>query len=282
VGTEGEPPPEGRRRARLPGVGRIGDTAGTVGRAVEGAVDTAVGQVERRVVQAAARAVGETRFPVTLAILAALGCQLLLPSDIRIIKTRWLLPALEVAVLIPLVVANPIRLNRESRPLRLLSLTLLLLIAGNDAYGIARLVHALLYGDPTITNNLQGTDLIRAAAAIWITNVIVFALAYFELDQGGPFARLRGDCERPDFLFPQQTGDTGDTWPDWRPMFTDYLFLSFTNSTAFSPTDTMPLSARAKMLMLVQAGTSFVTIGVVAARAVNILNQTTTPPTPAK
>ena len=112
--------------------------------------------------------------------------------------------------------------------------------------------------------------LIRVAVVIWLTNLIVFALAFFELDQGGPFKRLVGEG-RADFQFPQHSSDLSEKWPNWRPTFIDYLYLSFTNSTAFSPTDTMPLSTWAKMLMLAQSLSALVTIGVIAARAVNIL-----------
>ena len=123
---------------------------------------------------------------------------------------------------------------------------------------------------PSWSAELSGQDLIRVAVVIWLTNVIVFAVAFYELDQGGPFQRMLGEG-RADFQFPQQTEDLRSTWPEWRPTFVDYLFVSFTNSTAFSPTDTMPLSRWAKMLMLAESGSALVTIGVVAARAVNIL-----------
>jgi hypothetical protein len=213
---------------------------------------------------------GETRIPLTLAVIAAIALQLLLPSSITVIRERWLLPSLQGAVLVALIAGNPWRLNRQSMAIRVLSLVLLGAIAFNDLVGIVRMVDLLLNKNSTVVNNLQGRDLIRVAVVIWLTNVIVFALAYFELDQGGPFERLHGEG-RADFQFPQQTDDLRGKWADWRPTFIDYLYLSFTNSTAFSPTDTMPLSRPAKMLMLAQSGAALVTIGVVAARAVNVL-----------
>jgi hypothetical protein len=215
---------------------------------------------------------GETRVPLTLAIIAAIALQLLLPRSIVVIHARWLLPALQGALLVALVVSNPWRLTRQSWAIRALGLGLLGAIAFNDVVGIARLIDLLLNGNPTLVAKLHGQDLIRVAVVIWSTNVIVFALAFFELDQGGPFQRLHGEG-RADFLFPQQSDELRGSWPEWRPAFIDYLYLSFTNSTAFSPTDVMPLSRWAKMLMLVESGSALVTIGVVAARAVNILGQ---------
>jgi hypothetical protein len=232
-------------------------------------VGATVGGVEKGANLFYETVVGETRVPVTLAVAAAIALQLLLPDSI-VVLNRWLLPALQGAVLLALIVNNPWRLTRETRLFRVLSLVLIGAIAFNDVVGIGRLVDLLLNGNAMLVAKLQGQDLIRVAVVIWLTNVIVFALAYFELDQGGPFHRLHGDG-RADFLFPQQTDDLRPIWPEWRPTFVDYLFLSFTNSTAFSPTDTLPLSAWAKMLMLVQSASSLVTIAVVAARAVNIL-----------
>ena len=106
---------------------------------------------------------------------------------------------------------------------------------------------------------------------IWITNVLVFGLWYWELDRGGPVARLEAHRRQPDFLFPQMTAPDATT-PDWTPTFLDYLYTSFTNATAFSPTDTMPLTAWAKLLMMVQSLASLLTVSLVISRAVNILN----------
>jgi hypothetical protein len=214
--------------------------------------------------------VGESRVPLTLAVVAAIALQLLLPRSIVLIHERWLLPALQGAVLVALVVSNPFKIQRESPLIRTLGLLLLGAIAFNDIVGVVRMVDLLINGNASLQGELSGQDLIRVAVVLWLTNIIVFALAFFELDGGGPFRRRTGES-RPDFLFPQQTDDLCEKWPDWRPTFVDYLYLSFTNSTSFSPTDTMPLSHWAKMLMLVEAASALVTIGVIAARAVNIL-----------
>lgn len=214
--------------------------------------------------------VGESRVPLTLAIAGAIALQLLLPKSIVVIHERWLLPALQIALLVALIISNPFRITRQSRLVRTLGLGMLGAIAFNDIVGIVRMVDLLLNGNVDLQQHLQGQDLIRVAVVLWLTNVIVFALAFFELDQGGPFRRRVGEG-RADFQFPHQTGDLAEKWPNWRPTFLDYLYLSFTNSTAFSPTDTMPLSHWAKMLMLVQSASALVTVGVIAARAVNIL-----------
>jgi hypothetical protein len=233
-------------------------------------VGATVGGVEKGANLLYGTVVGETRVPLTLAIVAAMALQLLLPKSVVLIHERWLLPSLQGAVLLALIVGNPWRLTRESTTIRTLGLVLLGAIAFNDIVGIVRLVDLLLNGNPTFQKALTGQSLIRAAVVIWLTNVVVFALAFFELDQGGPFKRLHGEG-RADFLFAQQTDDLREKWADWRPAFVDYLYLSFTNSTAFSPTDTMPLSSWAKLLMLMESLSALVTIGVVAARAVNIL-----------
>ena len=123
---------------------------------------------------------------------------------------------------------------------------------------------------------MQGTEgnnagpLLITGGAIWLTNVIVFALWYWEFDRGGPVARAQADRMYPDFQFVQMVSP-GLASPDWEPAFSDYLYLSFTNATAFSPTDVMPMSRWAKMAMMVQAAISIVTVALVVARAVNIL-----------
>ena len=181
---------------------------------------------------------------------------------------RLLLPAVESALLLGLLVADPRRIHRDSRDLRLLALLLDGVIAVVNAAALVSLVRALLLGGP-----LTGRQLLAAAAGVWLTNVVVFALAYWELDRGGPLARAgaRTGPSHPDLVFPQ------DTNPElapagWQPVFVDYLFVSLTAATAFSPTDTMPLTPRAKLLLGAQSLISLLTVGLVAARAVNILN----------
>jgi len=119
-------------------------------------------------------------------------------------------------------------------------------------------------------HKVNGHELIIAAIHIWCTNVIAFALWFWQLDSGGPVARRRRTGVPPDFLFPQQAAPEFAP-PNWQPRFLDYLYLSFTNATAFSPTDTMPFTRWAKMLMLAESGASLLLLVMVAARAVNIL-----------
>lgn len=206
----------------------------------------------------------EQRWPVALAILVAAALQLTLPDTV-ILGSRWLMPLLELAVLAVLVVANPGRFEREPGWRRRTSLVLTALISVANGAAVVRLVDHLVAG--------QGGDdagtLLATGAAIWATNVIGFALWYWQFDRGGPSARSRGDRDIPDFLFPQM--QSPDIDPEWEPTFVDYLYVSFTNATAFSPTDTMPLSRWTKLTMLVQSAVSLATVALVVARAVNVL-----------
>ena len=208
---------------------------------------------------------GESRWPVAAAIGVAILLQVALPDRLTLMS-RWVLPGLEFAVLVALIVANPIRFSRESRPLRLASLALTAILSLANAWSAGLLVTGLVAGR-------EGEDaaaLLSTGAAIWLTNIIAFALWYWQLDRGGPAARAHARRQLPDFQFVQmQSPELGHL--EWEPGFVDYLYLSFTNATAFSPTDTMPLSRWAKMIMLVQSLVSLATIGLVIARAVNIL-----------
>ena len=208
---------------------------------------------------------GENRWPVVAAIVVAIGLQLALP-DRLVLQSRWLLPGLELAMLVGLIIANPVRFNRESTALRIASLTLTGLLSLANAYSAILLIRGLVAGT-------EGTDagaLLSTGAAIWLTNIIAFAVWYWQFDRGGPAARAHARRVLPDFQFVQmQNPDLAH--PDWEPQFVDYLYLSFTNATAFSPTDVMPLSRWAKLTMLGQSLVSLVTLALVIARAVNIL-----------
>ena len=137
-----------------------------------------------------------------------------------------------------------------------------------NVVSLGELVHELL---AHVHAASVGRDLIYASVPVWVTNVLVFALWYWELDRGGPVARLETKRRQPDFLFPQMTAPDA-TCRTGRRRFIDYLFTSFTNATAFSPTDTMPLTPWAKILMMVQSLASLLTVALVVSRAVNILN----------
>jgi len=170
------------------------------------------------------------------------------------------------ALLVALVVANPFRINRESALLRTAGLALTTLVGLSNGWSAVLLVLDLVAGGLS-----SPAELLTAGGAIWLTNVLVFALWYWELDRGGPIARFRADHPEPDFLFPQMTAPQA-AQRNWSPSFIDYLFVSFTNATAFSPTDTMPLTQWAKLLMMAQSAASLLTLVLVGARAVNILN----------
>ncbi|MBO0878295.1 MAG: DUF1345 domain-containing protein [Pseudonocardia sp.] len=207
---------------------------------------------------------GENRWPVVAVVLFAICLQLLLPDRLTLVS-HWLLPGLELAVLIGLVVANPARLNRESAALRTASLVLTGVLSLANAWSAVLLAAELITGQ-------AGEDagpLLSTGAAIWLTNIVAFALWYWEFDRGGPAARANARRRVPDFQFPQMLDP--QTHNDWEPGFVDYLYLSFTNATAFSPTDVMPLSRWAKLTMLGQSLVSLTTIALVIARAVNIL-----------
>jgi uncharacterized membrane protein len=209
---------------------------------------------------------GEHRWPVAIAIVAAIALQGLTPQQLAF-DPRWFLPAVESALLLGLVAVNPYRINRESAAVRTASLALVAVATVALLWSTARLVVLLVRGDESD----HPGDVLLSGAIIWLTNVIVFALWYWLLDRGGPAARANARRVHPDFLFAQMT------LPDlvhvqWRPVFVDYLYLAFTNSTAFSPTDTMPLVHWAKLAMMVQSCVSFLIVVLVIARAVNALN----------
>jgi hypothetical protein len=132
---------------------------------------------------------------------------------------------------------------------------------------LANVVTAMV-GKPT---DISGIQLLSSSIGVWITNVIIFALLYWQMDRGGPESRLNRESTSPDWLFPQETAPSGDVSPDWHPAFVDYLYLAYSTATAFSTTDAMPLTARAKLLMMLESSFSLMTVVVVASRAINIL-----------
>ena len=208
---------------------------------------------------------GEHRLPVSIAVGVAIGLQLLLPQRL-VIRPVWLLPALEGALIVGLVAANPRRINRTSAALRTASVSLIALISLANGWSSGELIKSIVNG----TAGDSAAPLLARAASVYVTNIIVFGLWYWEWDRGGPVARARARRRYPDFLFPQMT-QPDLAPPEWTPKLLDYLYLSFTNATAFSPTDVMPLARWAKMLMMLQAAISLLTVAMVVARAVNIL-----------
>jgi uncharacterized membrane protein len=248
-------PGEAGRVAASSWVQRLLDPSRTVVRSARGQLGPAWRRATR----------GEPRLPVSLAILLAIGLQAALPDRVAN-QPRWLLPGLAALLLLGIVLANPTRINRRSPALRATTLLLVVFMSAANIASAARLVVDLVQSqglrDPT--------ELLLTGLAIWLTNVIVFALWYWEFDRGGPVARAIAPRPYPDFLFPQMTAP--ELAPEhWEPGFVDYLYMSFTNATAFSPTDVMPLSRWAKLMMLIQSAISLITVALVIARAVNVL-----------
>ena len=207
------------------------------------------------------------RWPASLAVIVVLALQVAVPAQIMD-APRWIMPALGALLLLPLVWANPFHLKRDEPWLRWIELALLAVLVLVNAVYLTGLILLLSDGDAS-----DGKVLVKSALLIWVTNVVAFAVWYWEVDRGGPFARMpehEHQEERPDLLFPQMTADIPG-WQGWLPGFTDYLFVAFTAATAFSPTDTMPLTARLKTLMGIQSAISLLTIAIVAARAINVL-----------
>jgi len=209
---------------------------------------------------------GEHRWPASLAIIAAMALYLTLPHRYTI-GARWIMPLLELAILIPLSISSPRREAHEGKLQRLAATVMIAIVNIANFASLVLLVNTLIFHGAQVT----GTELIFSSAGIWLTNVLVFALWYWELDRGGPDERAHYKHQAPDFLFPQMS-TPGCAELDWSPRFVDYLYVAFTNATAFSPTDVMPLTPTAKALMLSQSAISLITITLVAARAVKILS----------
>ncbi len=219
---------------------------------------------------------GETRLPAAAAVLVAIALYSLLPSEL-LVGPRFVVPALELLLFVPLIAANPRRMTRQSRRLRRLAIALVLLIAATNAVALALLVHQLVGGRAS-----AGASLLLAAGQVWATNIIMFALAYWEIDRGGPVMRTQADRhELPtaDFRFPQdedhdaiaEVAERSSAKSGWTPGFIDYLYVSVTNSSAFSPTDSMPLSVRAKLLMGTESVSALMLSVLVIAKGVSLL-----------
>ena len=208
----------------------------------------------------------ESRLPVLGALVAAIALQLAITRSDYAVIPRWPLITLEVLLLAVLVWLNPLRLTRSTLHGKYMTWALLAAITIDNTMSAAVLDARIITGE--VSNNAR--LLLGSGAAIYVTNIIVFGIWYWELDRGGPFARRGGHRPYPDFLFPQMTSPEV-TKPDWRPTFVDYLYISFTNVVAFSPTDTMPLARWAKAMMTVQAMVALSTAALVIARAVNVL-----------
>lgn len=216
-----------------------------------------------------------------LSVLVVVVLQLLIINHQFLPGPRWLFPTLESLLLIPLSFATAwtqIRVRDAKTDLhwkrvaflrhlvQRLALVLTALVTLTNFVSLLTLIRVMLAGH----SNIPGQSLLLDAMNIWATNVIAFSLIYWGVDRGGPASSHLCIINKDDFLFPQMMID--EIKDDWTPGFPDYLYLSFTNATAFSPTDTMPMTDRAKMLMMLESAISLLTLALVAARAVNILS----------
>jgi len=209
--------------------------------------------------------VGERRWPMAAAVLTTAVLQVIVPRRGRV-AVWWLFPVLEVVLLIVLVARDPGRIDRRSETLRRLTILLIAVMTLANTAGALALTIDILRGSADVTATL----LLARGGAIWVTNVIVFGLWYWEIDRGGPVERAARSGRRASFAFPEDATPEL-VRPGWMPTYPDYLYLSFTAATAFSPTDTLPIRVWAKMTMMVESAISLVLAILVVARAINIL-----------
>ena len=209
---------------------------------------------------------GERRWPVAATILVLIAIPFLLPEEV-FPRALWATAPLEVALLAAIAIVDPGRIDRRSQLLRGLSIGLTMLLAAIAALATVWLVIELVDGAPDLND---ASTLLTTGALVWIDVNLTFALLYWELDGGGSAERLHDPREYPDLAFPEHLNPRVAP-PGWRPIFTDYFYLGFTNATAFSPTDVMPLARWAKLMMVAQALMSIVILALVIANAVNLL-----------
>jgi hypothetical protein len=204
---------------------------------------------------------------MALAVLAAGGLRAVLPPALRSGDARWAFVVVVFALLAILIIGDPGRIDRDSTWLRALTGTLIGLISVVNASAAVRLVAGII-DDAKFSNDAN--ILLASGGAIWLTNVLAFGLWYWDLDRGGAAARARGPGHQPAFVFPEMT-HAQYVGADWYPKFMDYLHLSFTTATAFSPTDVSAIRSWAKLMMMSEAAISLVVAVLVISRAVNIL-----------
>lgn len=209
--------------------------------------------------------IGEHRWPISFVVAVVIVLQYLLPASMSLSIQPYIC-ALEAALMLAVFTTHPGRINMRHKSSWWLGVVLAAVMTISNVASAVRLVDGIIHS--TVKSP---TNLLAFGGSIWLTNIVVFALWYWEFDRGGPGARAQALIPYPDFLFPQMTSK--NYAPEhWHPGFLDYLYTSFTNASAFSPTDVLPLSRWAKLLMMIQSATSLITVGLVIARAVNILH----------
>jgi uncharacterized membrane protein len=219
------------------------------------------------VTEASGPGIGESRLPPAAALLVFMALNISvrvwLPRE-SAVHVPWLIPAVETLLLVALLGANPENVARRGRWLHRLAVTLVVLLVVSALWSTVVLIYDLIKG---IGVAESPSELLASGALVWLGNALSFALLYWLIDSGGPFARSKNP-EPVDFAFTQHMSP--ELAPSgWRPVFLDYLHLGFTNATAFSPTDVMPLTHRAKFTMVVQASVALALFGLIVARAVN-------------
>ena len=210
-------------------------------------------------------AVGESRWPMVIAVFAVLVLGLVPPARIMIGPIP-LFPLAVGILLGVLIVGDPGRIDRRARWLRNVSIALVGVLVFGALAGTAVLVIDLVQGSSLVN---EAGPLLVYGAKVWLANNVAFALLFWQMDRGGPAERVHGTTRYPDFVFPQEA-DPSLAAPGWRPRFIDYLYVAFTSANAFSPTDTMPLTGRAKLAMETQALISFAILTLVLARVVSV------------
>jgi uncharacterized membrane protein len=207
----------------------------------------------------------ERRWPMAAAVLFATALQIVTPRQGRL-SFWWIYPVFEVLLLFVVIVQDPGRIDRRTALGRRLTLVLIAVMTIGTGIGLFVLTRDIL----TSNEHVTATALLGRGAALWLTNVIVFSLWYWELDRGGPAERAARSGITPSFAFPEDAF-TELAREGWLPRYADYLYLSFTNATAFSPTDTLPVRVWTKMMMMVESLVSLTAAILIIARAINVL-----------
>lgn len=209
----------------------------------------------------------ESRWPPALALLASVIAIALLPMRLALVP-EWARFVLAAVALFPIIAVVLTRGSERSLLIeRSAHFAFCALLAALTFLGLAQLIHVMI----SRSSSLSGITLLSSSIAVWLINVVNHSILYWQLDRGGPEARLRGRAARPDWLFPQDDASTALVGPGWRPAFVDYLYLAFSTATAFSTTEVAPLTSRAKLLMMLESSIALMVIVLVGARAINIL-----------
>jgi uncharacterized membrane protein len=211
----------------------------------------------------------ERRWPMAVAVFATIVLQAVTPKEGRIVFW-WVFPVLELLALGAVILRDPGRIDRRTRAARRAMFVLLIIMTIGTIGQLAVLMVDILNANYAVSHGVDASALLGRGAALWVTNVLVFSLWYWELDRGGAAERAAGTGIPPSFGFPE------DAMPElvaenWMPRYPDYLYLSFTNATAFSPTDTLPLQTWAKMTLMSESVISLLAAIMVIARAINLL-----------